>query len=192
MNVFNRIVTMIDLVLSIPLLLLIMLLGALPGPTVDALSGTLSNLKTIDLPARIALIVVSAILILVVLGLLWLEVRPTGQQTVRIRQVEGGEATMATEAVAQRLTYSVSQLADVIRVNPKIRGHGNSVDVTLDVETSPDVDVPAKTGEVVNLAREVVEQKMGLTLRKIVVNLHHAPYARRPTTAPPSLPPGSA
>jgi hypothetical protein len=36
--------------------------------------------------------------------------------------------------------------------------------------------VPTKTEEVCQVAREVVEDRMGLKLRKIKVNIRHAPY----------------
>ncbi len=189
MNVFNRIFTLLGLLLTIPFLVLLMVMVALPAPTIGALQGFLTNLTNLPLGTRIVGIVIGTGLILLVLALLWLEVRPAPRQTVRIRQVEGGEAAMSIESVAQRLTYSVSELADVIRVSPKIVSRGKAIDVRLDIETAPDVDVPAKTSEVVNVAREVIEQRMGLTLRKIVVNIHHAPYGRRPAPAPPILPP---
>ena len=46
----------------------------------------------------------------------------------------------------------------------------------LDLETSPEVDVPTKTEEVCQVTKEAVEDKMGLTLRKVKVNIKHTPY----------------
>jgi len=188
MNVFNRIVALLVLVLSIPVLAFMMVMVALPGPTISALQGFLTNLTNLTLTVRMVVIAVGAVLILVALGLIWMEVRPAPRQTVRVRQVEGGQAAISIESIAQSLTHNVSELADVIRVNPKITSRGKSVDVTLDVETVPDVNVPAKTAEVVNVVRDLIEQRMGLTLHKTAVNIHIAPYSRQPSAAPPSPP----
>jgi uncharacterized alkaline shock family protein YloU len=87
---------------------------------------------------------------------------------------------LAVESIAQRLEYRVDQLADVVKVRPEVKPRGKSVDVVLHLETSPDIDVPAKTEEVYQVAREVVEERMGLKLGKIKVNVKHAPYPSKP------------
>jgi hypothetical protein len=50
------------------------------------------------------------------------------------------------------------------------------VDVRLEIETAPDVDVPMKTDEVVEVARDIIEQDMGLRLGKLDVRIRHAPF----------------
>jgi hypothetical protein len=64
----------------------------------------------------------------------------------------------------------------VVKVTPKIKPHRKAIDVELNLETAPDIDVPTKTEEVCEVARDVVEGRMGLKLRKIKVNIRHAPY----------------
>jgi len=51
-----------------------------------------------------------------------------------------------------------------------------TVNATLDLETTPDIDVPMKTDEVIAVAREVVEEQMGLQLGKVYVRIRHAAY----------------
>jgi len=72
--------------------------------------------------------------------------------------------------------WHVDQLTDVITVIPQVRTRGTAVDITLDLETTPDVDVPMKTEEVMAVVRDVVEGQMGLQLRRVKVNVRHAPY----------------
>ena len=55
---------------------------------------------------------------------------------------------------------------------------GQMVDVRLDVETTPDVDVRSKTEEITRTARTVVEQRLSLKLRKLYIHLHHSSQAR--------------
>jgi len=66
--------------------------------------------------------------------------------------------------------------------------------VWLEVQTSPDVDIAPKAEEICALAKELVEDRMGLQLeREVQVRIRHAPYAKgrtglRPASSPPTLP----
>ena len=62
-----------------------------------------------------------------------------------------------------------------------MKAHGTSVDIKLSVRTTPDIEVPMKTEEILAVTREVVEQRMGLRLGKVEVQIDHAPYAERAT-----------
>jgi hypothetical protein len=52
------------------------------------------------------------------------------------------------------------------------------LDVELLLETTPDIDVPMKTDEVLEVTREVIVERMGLKLGKVQVKIKHAPYPR--------------
>ena len=52
------------------------------------------------------------------------------------------------------------------------------MDIDLLLETSPDIDVPMKTEEVLQVTREVVAERMGLKLGKVQVKIKHAPYPK--------------
>lgn len=124
----------------------------------------------------IGLILTGMFLLIILILLLYLEVRRPLGRTVRILQVSSGEAQMSTDSVALRLEHNIDQLAEVISAKPTITSRGSGVEVALDVETSPEVDVPSKTEEICQVAREVLEDRMGLRLNKIRVNIKHAPY----------------
>jgi hypothetical protein len=121
-----------------------------------------------------------AVLTFVVCGLLlWLELRRPRGKAVRVRKVSGEEAKVTTDSIAQRLTYNIDQLSEVISVKPKITARGKGVQVRLNVETGPEIDVPAKTEEISRVAREVIEERMGLKLAgKLEINIKHAPYPK--------------
>ena len=63
-----------------------------------------------------------------------------------------------------------------MRVSPRIYGRSRGVDVNLLLETSPEIDVPMKTEEVMQVTREVIVERMGLKLGKVDVKIKHAPY----------------
>ena len=95
-----------------------------------------------------------------------------------MQQVAGGEAHIAVDSIAQRLAYSIDQLPDVVKVSPRIVGRSRGVDIDLVLETSPDIDVPMKTEEVLQVCKEVVEERMGLKLGKVQVKIKHAPFPK--------------
>lgn len=181
MNVFNRIVTVLLLVF---LLLTTIVVAVFPrtalewvGRSADAWDSYLAYWQA-DRPYMYALIrLVIVILAVVICGfLLYLELRRRKPSVVRLLTAEGSTAAITTDSVSQRLVYHIDRLADVVSVTPRVTGRGRLVDVRLDLETSPDVDVPMKTDEVVAVAREVIEERMGLQLGKINVHIKHAPY----------------
>jgi hypothetical protein len=181
MNAFNRVVTV--------LLLLVLLLvtigvaifpltalgwaGQSAGDWSDYLEYWEANARYLYVAIRVAIIVFAVLFFGV---LLFLELRRRKIKTVRIVTAEGSAATVVTDSVSQRLTYHIDRLADVISVVPHVSARGRTVNVRLDLETSPEIDVPMKTDEVVAVAREVVEERMGLQLGKVSVRIKHAPY----------------
>ena len=95
---------------------------------------------------------------------------------VRVRTVEGGSVELDTDSIGRRLEWHLDQLAEVVTVIPNVKSRGGAVDIRLEVETAPDVDVPMKTDEVVDVTRDIIEQDMGLKLGKLDVQLRYAPY----------------
>ena len=78
--------------------------------------------------------------------------------------------------MAKRLAWHIDQLADVISVTPEVTAVGRAVNVMVNLETRPEIDVPMKTDEVVGVVKEVVTERMGLQLGKVQVRIKHAPY----------------
>jgi hypothetical protein len=123
-------------------------------------------------------VIIGGALVLVCLILLWLELRRPRKKTVRVQKAAGGEAHLSVDSIAQRLAYNIDQLPDVVKVSPRITGRSRGVDVDLVLETSPDIDVPMKTDEVLQVTREVIEEQMGLKLGKVQIKIKHAPYPK--------------
>lgn len=181
MNIFNRVVTVL---LLIVLLLVALVIAIFPLQSIDftqrALEGISASFKTAESSyfwlytgIRIAVVVVALIIFLL---LLWGEVWPRRPRAAQVRTESGSQATVTTDSVARRLAWHIDQLADVISVQPQVMAHGKSVDVLINLQTSPEIDVPMKTDEVVGLAREVITERMGMQLGKIEVHIEHAPY----------------
>jgi len=184
MNVFNRLVMIVLLVAGMIVLPVVLVL--VPArPDIVAVIGQqgLSRLMAMGEQNQLFFILggaLLAVLTFVVCGLLlWLELRRPRGKAVRVRKVSGEEAKVTTDSIAQRLTFNIDQLSEVISVKPKITARGKGVHVRLNVETGPEIDVPAKTEEISKVAREVIEERMGLKLAgKLEISIKHAPYPK--------------
>jgi hypothetical protein len=194
-NVFNRI-TMILVILVVFFVLTIGLF--VPFESMAVIEGVVgSTLRTMNrirpeflLPFR-ALLILSAILFdMLLIGLLTLEIRGPARRTLRVAKVGGGEVSVTAESLVERIQYHVDQVADVIGVQVKVAPRGGGVDLDLNIQTGADVNVPEKAKQVLEVTRQVVEDKMGLKLaRKPRINVHAMPYpgvVARPTAPPPS------
>jgi hypothetical protein len=181
MDAFNRIVA---IVLWIVLLATALILAVLPVASIHWLQAQLAALDTWLAGWQAAnptyFIVGQATLglsALLLFGtLLFFEIMTGRRRGVRIRTAEGGSAELDTSSIGRRLEWHLDQLAEVIAVVPAVKSRGGSVDIRLEIETAPDIDIPMKTDEVVEVTREVIERDMGLRLGKLDVRMRCAPF----------------
>jgi hypothetical protein len=181
MNVFNRIVVV---VLLLALLAGIIYLALQPAQAVQYTQTGVSSVGTLfDNAARTSRwlfaggrILLGLVSVVLICWLLWKELKPRRPKTVKIHTEGNSNATITTESVSKRLAWHIDQLADVISVTPEVTAFGRSVNVMVNLETRPEIDVPMKTDEVVGVVKEVVTERMGLQLGKVQVRIKHAPY----------------
>lgn len=182
MNVFNRLIAILALIVGWTVVVAVAavpdVMLAVAGASLETLQNVFGLLDSVNpgwlLPAIRAILIILATVVLLVL--LWAELRRAETPAVRVRLTSGGEAVVTADSVARRLAWHLDQLADVISVKPTVQRRGNSVDVHLALETAPDIEVPMKTEEVMAVAREVLEERMGLQVRKLKVEIRHAPF----------------
>jgi hypothetical protein len=181
MNGFNRFVATL---LWLALLLAILAATIAPLQSIEWLQTNLTelaawlNMIRLENPVYFvvgqAAVGIGALLILGALS--FFEVMTMRRRGVRIRTAEGGAAELDTVSVARRLQWHLDQLAEVLTVVPNVRPRGGSVDIRLEIETAPDIDIPMKTDEVVEVTRDIIEQDMGLRLGKLDVHIRCAPF----------------
>ena len=178
---FNRLVaTLLWIVLLVVVLALaISPVGALEqtqawmAQGANALAAWRSDDSTNFLIAQIAVGVGAALLFAM---LIWFELATVRNRGVRIHTAEGGSAELETSSINRRLAWHLDQLAEIVTVVPAVRPRGSAVDVKLEIEAAPDVDIPLKTEEVVQVTREVVEQELGLRMGKLDVHMRTVPF----------------
>jgi hypothetical protein len=184
MNVLNRLVVVLLLLLIIVITAIFVIV---PQDTLRLVATTFDWMRQgaenyINSPDRLlfaaARVLIGGIIVLACLILLWLELRRPRKKTIRVQKLTGGEAHITVESIEQRLAYNLDQLPDVIKVSPTIMSRSRGVDVNLVLETSPEIDVPMKTEEVMEVTREVIGERMGLKMGKVQVKIKHAPYPK--------------
>lgn len=178
LNLFNRLLVVLGFLI---LLLATLLFVVVPGPILDLIIPALSNLHEAlqeDIQARAVTVLVGLGFALVWFLLLILEVWRPPARAARVQKVSGGEIEITLESVAQRLEYRLDQMPDVVKVYPKVSAARNGVNLFLEVETGPDVEVPSKTEQILAAAKEEVEERMGVRINKVRVSLRQAPRPR--------------
>jgi len=177
-NIFNRVIVVLSL-------LAIMIVSAIffivPLPILQAVNSFLQQLETnLKGTNQLFQIAGGAALTLFVwiicAAILWMEVRRPRAKTIKVLKISGGEAELTVDSIANRLEYNIDQVADIIKVKPTISPGRKGVRVDLELETSPEIEVPMKTEEIQQLTKDIVETRMGLKLDSVRVLIRHAPY----------------
>ena len=171
MNVFNRLVIILLILVAmvaIPLALIFPEQAAyVLGYGSDLIEVNLDWLSALtpaaQLGVRVLLGAVGLAAFLVGVLFLVLEVIRFRRKTVKLRD---GSGELMMDGVSGHLSYYVDMLPDVMNVKPQVQSKGKSVEVRLYVETAPDVSIPDKTAEVRETARQVLEEQLGLRIRK--------------------------
>lgn len=178
MNVLNRVIAIVLLVIIAALMAaLIYIAAVMPEAAIQTVGNAVNSLQgNLTFLNKVIFFVVTGLILLAALLLLWLEVRRPQVRAIQVQDVSGGEARVTIDSIVQRLEYNISRLQDVTAVKPYVTGRGNGVEVLLSLQTTPEIDIPMKTEEVVQAAREVIETQMGLRLQKISVEIKHSPY----------------
>jgi len=177
-NTFNRIVMVLGILFWIAVVTYVVLLP-LDAVGVARLGLDVFEQSLFDDQFFTTFLAVSGGILFLMLVLLVLELRRPRRRTVRIKTQGRGNAQLDVESVTQSLEYRVDELAGVRQVRTHIRSRGKDVDVSLDLDTSPSVNIPVLTDQVVSLAQDIVEGQLGLKIHgQVRVNIKHEPYPR--------------
>jgi len=183
MNSVNRVVLGVLLLVAMVLCTIVLVVPTLILDAVARQSVALVDyLESLQWYARLPLGILFALVLDVIFILLVvLEVRRPAPKAIRVEKTAGGEVLITVASIADRLRYEVDQLSSVLRTKPRVSGKRSGVTVELDVETATGISVPEKAAQIVETARQVVEEKMGLKLaRPPKVNLRVVPYPKAP------------
>ena len=186
MKVFNRVVMTLAALILLAATVAVLIA---PVPAVALIRSGLDAFEQAIYQDQFYMIFLAVGVVLAILWvvLFWLEVRRPRRKTVRIKTASDGVAQLGVESVAQSLEYRIDELAGVRKVNTQIRSRGRDVNVVVNLDTSPSVNIPVLTEEIVSMARDIVEGQLGVKIHgRVLVNVKHEPYPRgtMPSTSP--------
>lgn len=123
--------------------------------------------------------------------LIFLEVRRTRKQYIRVQQVTGGMATISIESIVQQLQYNLDPIKDVIKVAPKVNSKRNKVQAVVDVEVAAGANVPEMATALMSVVQKVLIDKLGLQVYgqpevRIKVVPGPRPSGKQPVTPTPA------
>lgn len=184
MNVFNRVLMTVVILLAI---LIVVILAVAPLRSFDVLATFFRNVSTSVTTYQAAhwpifataQVILGGGLFILGIALLWAEFRSPRRKMIRAQKLAGGESHIAVDSITQRLAYNLDQLPDVVSAAPRVVGYSRgAVDLEVLLETAPEIDVPMKSGEVMQVTKEIVQDRMGLKLGKVQIKIKHAPYPK--------------
>ena len=148
MNIVNRVVIVILLLVAI-VLCSVSLVGArrvLPAVAQQsaALADSVEELEwyRLELPGVVIALIVDLVLVL----LIFLELRRPSRKAIRVEKTAGGEVQISVASIADRLRYEVDQLPGVLRTAPKVSGKRGGVVVEMETEVAAGINVPEESG----------------------------------------------
>jgi len=177
-NVFNRIAMVLIILALFALVVVLVLFPRDIALLIQTAMGNALELLNIG-QFFIIFVAICAIVLLVLLVFLWLELRHPQLKTVRISATKSGDAQLGIQSVASSLENRIDELAGVRKAEAQVASHGKDVEVLLNLDTSPSVNVPMLSDQIVELTRNIVETQLGLKIRgKVRINIRHEPYPR--------------
>lgn len=144
----------------------------MPGETLAAARSLVSFLEGQNsLYLQVMFALLGLLFILASLLIIFLVLAPASSRALPLAQGPGGQVFLTPEAIAQRLTAEVEKVPQVQQAQARVTPRGRGVELRLDLETDTQAEPSAKGQEVMQLAREVVEGKLGVKVERLSVYL---------------------
>jgi hypothetical protein len=167
MNVFNRLFTVVGL-----LTLLIGGVVTLVAPAfmlglIQNAADSAHNLFFVGMSewARLVMrVIIATIFGLIVVSLLWLELRRPAQKSIQVNKAGGTMIRISTDAVESKLRDAVDNLPGVIGSKVLAQTRGKAIAVQLDVLATKDTDLVAKAEEISGVTHTLIQDQLGLKL----------------------------
>ncbi|MFN2285649.1 MAG: alkaline shock response membrane anchor protein AmaP [Anaerolineae bacterium] len=164
MNTINRVIIVVALLALMALLTAVCVLPHVILTNVGQWLVDLGHYFNSVQPAwRLVLgLLLALFLNIIILFLIFLEVRPAHRRFIRVQQVTGGMATISTDSITQQLAYQLDPIPGVLKVAPKVTAKGDKVRAIVDVEVAAGSDVPNLATELMEAVTTVLADNLGL------------------------------
>ncbi len=188
MNVVNRVIVVLGIVVLIAFAGMVIVLAWAYGPeTVHKLGSFVTYLNDHDTTVpKIVITLGASFVILVALAFLLLEIAPRAGATVAVLEVGTGTAVISTAAVGRRLEQIVTSLPQVEATRARVSSKRKGVVVNLQVMVDPTADLSTTATEVAGVVENGVTEQMKLAMAAPAhLQLYYSTRPMRATASPP-------
>ena len=193
MDVTNRALIVSGALVWIFLVLVVILLAwGAPDESIEQLGDLVAFMEDHNgTEARLMITFGGLILVLLAVIVTIYEVAPPESGKLKMRQVDGGEATVGTDEVAKWLEEDLRAMAQIREVEATVQARGDKATLTLDLHVGAEADLTATTQEACRRAQKFMEERIGVTLaRSPQASLHYRELQVAKSPESPALVPG--
>jgi hypothetical protein len=165
MNLFNRIVVILLLVVSIPVLTVVLVVPQNVlvnlGDQMMSFGYSVNNIQ----PSWLRLaggILIALIWDALAVFLIFREIKSKRKRYISVKEVSGGMAKINPDSIRQQLEYAIDPLPGIIKVKPKVTAKRDKVRAEAEVTVNATSDVPELATKLVNVIRRVLTTELGL------------------------------
>jgi hypothetical protein len=167
MNVFNRLFTVVGLLTVLIGGVVTLIAPAFMLGLIQNAADTAHRLFFVGMSdwARLVMrVIIATVFALIVVSLLWLEIRRPAQKSIQVNKAGGTMIRISTDAVEGKLRDAVDNLPGVIGSKVLAQTRGKAIGVQLDVLATKETDLVAKAEEISALTHTLIQDQLGLKL----------------------------
>lgn len=154
-----KFITRLLVVIALIGMLVLMTLFLVTPQIIIDIATQLQEVPAINRALQIA---VAVILDAALLMLIWRILRPRKEEL--IVQARGAKTAVSADSVQRQINTRIAQVSDVLHVHTEVEVTKGAAQVTLNVRSRPDINIPDKQRELSRVLRQMVEKQMGLKL----------------------------
>ena len=168
MDLTNRILILGGALLGIFVVIVIILLAwGAPEQSIERLNELATYMEDHNNNAAKLIITLGGlILVLLAAIVVIIEVAPPESGSLKVANVETGDARIPTEEVAHLLEEELSQLPQLNRVQARVEVRGDKAEVDLDLHVGADADLAATAEEACRRATDLLARRIGVALAR--------------------------
>jgi uncharacterized alkaline shock family protein YloU len=165
MNLFNRIVVILLLVVSIPVLTVVLVVPQNVlvnlGDQMMSFGYSVNNIQ----PSWLRLaggILIALIWDALAVFLIFREIKSKRNRYISVKEVSGGMAKINPDSIRQQLEYAIDPLPGIVKVKPKVTAKRDKVRAEVEVTVHATSNVPDLATNLVKVIRQVLTTELGL------------------------------
>ena len=193
-NQINRfVITLVAMAIAFAALAIVLLAWGAPGGTIDHIGDLAGYLRRHnDRETKLIITLGAMVVVMAMLTVIVVELTPSPNRTMRVRNLTSGDAAITTTEIAQRVNADVLRVVHITECRSYVSARGRRVDVVLDLHVDAGTDLAQAADEACRRAHELIEQQLGIELAsKPRARLHYRELRlgeeRQPSA--PRLPP---